>query len=185
MTMRIRTALLCAAFLLGGCAGPSGPEQSEVPGFKVSSEAISVVEFSQDGAWVHYNSPHDTFGLVVAQQIADYLRQKGHSAQAVPAGAAPVGPIVVTGRITMIDAGSRAARYFAGFGAGAAKFGVAGSVQNAQGEEIASFSDERWSGWGIFGGSSTSLVQKCMRSVGRDVGQMIHTGEYKTVETGN
>ncbi len=110
MILRIPVALLCAAFLLGACAGPSGPKQSEVMGYRASGEAISVIEFSQEGAYIHYNAPHDTFGLAIAEEIAGALRKEGHDADAVPAGGNPAGPIVVSGRILKIDAGSRATR---------------------------------------------------------------------------
>ena len=46
---------------------------------------------------------------------------------------------------------------------------------------MATFSDERWSSMGVFGGNSISLVRKCLRAVGQDVAKMIDTGQYRTV----
>ena len=129
---------------------------------------------------ISYNAPHDTFGLAVAEEIASALRKQGYDANAVPARGHAAGPIVVTGRVLLIDAGSRATRYLVGFGAGSAKFGVSGIVRNAQGQELARFSDERWSGFGVFGGNPITLVQKCLRAVGNDVARMLHTGKYRT-----
>jgi hypothetical protein len=180
MVLRASVTLLCSVFLLAACAGPSGPKQSELTGYKVSNEAISVMVFSEDGAFIHYNAPHDHFGRTIAEEIASGLRTQGHTASVVSAGENPAGPIVVVGRIAKIEAGSRATRYLIGFGAGSAKFGVTGVVQNGQGEELATFADERWAGVGVFGGNPIDLVQKCLRKVGQDVALMMHTGQYRT-----
>lgn len=181
MSRRLAISLLCAVFLLMGCAGPSGPKQTASSTFQVSEQEISVVEFGLEGARVTYNAPYETFGLAVAEEIAAALRKRGHVAHAIPAGGEVTGSIVVTGNVTRIDAGSRAQRYWVGFGAGAAKFGVEGGVKKADGNEVVRFSDERWSGFGVFGGNSISLVRKCLRAVGQDVAKMIDTGEYRTV----
>jgi len=187
MNKRVSIALLCAASFLVACAGqsgPSGPQQAESSRFRLSGQAISVLEFSLARAMVTYNAPYDTFGLAIAEEIAAELRKRGHQAEAVPAGGEVKGSILVMGDVERIDAGSRSTRYFVGFGAGSAKFGVDGSVKEAQGGEVATFSDERWSGFGVFGGSSTSLVRKCLRAVGQDVAKMIDTGQYRTVAEG-
>jgi len=136
------------------------------------------MEFSQDGADIYFNAPHDAFGLMVAEEIAGALRKRGHQAEAVPAGGTHSGEIVVSGRIVRINAGSRPLRYWVGFGAGAAKFGVDGQVTKADGGQVGSFSHERWSGFGVFGGNSVSLVQKCLRAVGNDIAKMVDTGMY-------
>ena len=59
---------------------------------------------------------------------------------------------------------------------------MTGIVKNAEGEELASFADERWAGIGFFGGDPVGLVRRCMSLVGKDVARMIHTGEYRTAE---
>ena len=163
------------------CAGPSGPSTQATGTHTLSSGTIAVVEFDQAGADVHYNGPHDSFGLVVAEEIASRLGKLGHSAKAVPAAGRHNAQTVVTGRITRIDGGSRATRYWVGFGAGAAKVGVAGSVREGN-REVASFSHDRWSGTGVFGGASASLLQKCLRAIGADVAKMIDKGQYTGVE---
>ena len=177
--MKLRLLALTAAMLLvSACAGPSGPGSVETKGVPLGDTKVTVLEFSQEGAAIRFNAPHDTFGLMVAEEIAAGLRASGHDAEAVPAGARPASGTVVTGRVTRIDAGSRALRYMVGFGAGAAKFGIEGKVVDAGGKELGTFSHERWSGFGIFGGNSVSLVQKCLRTVGLDVAKMIDTGVY-------
>lgn len=163
------------------CTGPSGPSTKATSTHAFSGGTIAVVEFDQASANVQYNGPHDTFGLVVAQEIASRLGKLGHNAKAVPAAGRHDAQTVVTGRVTRIEGGNRAARYFVGFGAGAAKVGVVGSVREGN-REVASFSHERWSGVGVFGGASASLLQKCLRAIGADVAKMIDTGQYTGVE---
>ena len=182
MSRRVSIVLVSLAWVLAACAGssgPSGPELSASAGYRASGEAITVVEFSQEGAEIHYNAPHDAFGLAVAEEIAGALRKRGHRADAVPAGAVPENPVIVSGRIVLIDAGSRVARWLAG--SGKAKFGVEGSLQRADGAKLASFANERWSGFGFLGGNPVSLVQKCLRAVGDDIAKMIDTGQYRGV----
>lgn len=177
--MRLHDMTLVLVLVLSlGCAGASGPDSVKAMGTALGKQSVSVVEFAQDGAVIQYNEPHGAFGLMMAEEIAGALRKRGHQAEAVPAGGKTPGDIVVTGRILEINAGSRALRYWVGFGAGSAQFGVAGDVAKAGGGELGSFSHERWSGTGIFGGNSVSLVQKCVRAVGNDVAKMIDTGAY-------
>ena len=90
--------------------------------------------------------------------------------------------MIITGRYTLIDGGSRAVRYFVGFGAGAARVRVEGDVATADGTQTAHFATGRGSGWGVFGGSSEALVQKCIRAIGGDVGDMVHKSEYYTIQ---
>jgi hypothetical protein len=178
MTFRIVTPFLALALLVG-CAGSSGPDRVDSAGTPLARESISVVEFSSAAAVVEYNEPHEAFGMMVAEEIAAALRKQGHQAEAVLAGANTTGDIIVTGGILEIQAGSRSLRYWIGFGAGSAEFAVAGEVSRAgTGDQLGNFSHERWSGTGMFGGNSVTLVQKCVRAVGADVAKMIETGAY-------
>lgn len=179
--MRIsRVAAMGSMLLLTACGGPTGPGGARVARApRLTGQQIAVSEFSLDGANVRYGGSSEAFGIALAEEIASSLRERGYQAQALPANAPPRGAIVVSGRITRVDGGSQALRYFVSFGAGATKFGAAGAVTGADGTRLAGFSDERWSGWGIFGGSSRSLLQKCVRQVGRDIADMVDTGEYR------
>jgi len=176
-----RVAAIAAACTLWACAGTtSGPEQTPPAEFQAPGERISVIEFSLEGASISYAAPYEAFGLLVAELIAAELRDRGHRADAVPAGGTPTGDFIVSGRITRIDGGSRAARYWSGqYGGGAAKFGLEGYVEAVDQETRAPFSDERWAGTGPFGGESVSLVQRCVRQVARDIAEMIHTGKFR------
>jgi len=177
--MRTLRGVFWFAWLSVACAGgPSGPERIETSGTAITRENISVVEFSLEGASIQYPESHVAFGLAIAEEIAGALRDRGHNAEAVPMGGAHSGHVVITGKVVRIDAGSRALRYWVGYGAGAAKVGVEGSVTKVDGGEAGTFRHERWSGFGVFGGNSVSLVQKCVRAVGRDIAEMIDTGNY-------
>jgi len=46
------------------------------------------------------------------------------------------------------------------------------------GNRIGAFADERRSGWGMFGGSGENLLQRDLREVAEDVGEMVATGDY-------
>lgn len=170
-------ALIAVLFLSVACAGPSGPSTQAAITHSLSGGTIAVMEFDQAGAEVDYSGPHDGFGLMVAESVASRLRRLGHDAKAIPASGRHDAQTVVTGRLTLIDGGSRSTRYWVGFGAGAAKLSIAGSVREGN-REVASFSRERWSGTGVFGGASASLLEKCARAVGADVAEMIDTGRY-------
>src|SRR5438874_1876334 len=66
---------------------------------------------------------------------------------------APGKTLVIRARLTKVDPGSQAARYFVGFGAGAVKIAIAGEiVDRASGKVLLRFVQERRSGLGAFGG---------------------------------
>jgi hypothetical protein len=82
--------------------------------------------------------------------------------------------LVVRARITKSDPGSQAARYWGGFGAGAAKVGIAGEiVDGGSGKVLVRFSQERRSGFGLFGGGYRELLDRTMRQIGGDVAGLI------------
>lgn len=82
--------------------------------------------------------------------------------------------LVVRARITKTDPGSRAARYFVGFGAGAAKIGIAGEVVDGRtGKVLVRFVQERRSFAGGFGGGYRDLLDRTLRQVGGDVAGLL------------
>lgn len=180
--IRLGVAASLALLVAAACAGPSGPDTAATQGTPLPDGKVSVLEFTQDGAQVSYGESTDAFGLTVASEIASALRKRGHDAEAVPRGGAPDGDVLVKGRILRIDGGNRATRYLVGFGAGAAKLGVEGEVERADGASLGSFSHERWAGMGVFGGATAALMAKCQRAVSHDVAEMIATGQYTRVE---
>lgn len=80
------------------------------------------------------------------------------------------GTLVVRTKVLTMDPGSRAARYWAGFGAGAARAEVSGEVVDAStGKVLLRFKQERRSGVGMAGGDYVKLMQRNLRTIGEDV----------------
>lgn len=92
----------------------------------------------------------------------------------VQPGAGGPGSLVIRARITKSDPGSQAARYWASFGAGAAKVGISGEiVDGGTGKVLARFTQERRSGFGLFGGGYRELLDRTLRQIGGDVAGLI------------
>jgi len=75
-------------------------------------------------------------------------------------GEVPEDALVVDGRFTVLNPGNRAKRYWGGFGAGKSKVCIEGRVVDANGSELATFSDCR-SGTGMFsfgGGKAEGMM---------------------------
>lgn len=88
---------------------------------------------------------------------------------------APGKTLVVRARLTKIDPGSQAARYFVGFGAGAVKIAIAGEiVDRSSGKVLVRFAQERRSAFGVFGGGYGGLFQRTARQLGGDIGELIN-----------
>jgi hypothetical protein len=84
------------------------------------------------------------------------------------------GTLVVRGKVTRMDPGSRAARYWAGFGAGAAKTEISGEVLDAaSGKVLLRFVQERRSGVGAAGGDYESLMERNLVTIGNDIGAVL------------
>lgn len=84
--------------------------------------------------------------------------------------------LVVRARVLTMDPGSRAARYWAGFGAGAARVELAGEIVDAAtGKVLVRFQQERRSGVGVAGGDYVKLMQRNLRAVGEDVALILRS----------
>lgn len=82
--------------------------------------------------------------------------------------------LIIRGKIVEINPGSRAARYFAGFGAGAAGAKVQGEIVDAKTKQVlARFTQERRSGTGAAGGGYEDLLNRDLKTIGGDVGRML------------
>src|SRR5437773_1039002 len=120
MRKRRVIAGLLALAVVAGCAGV----KRITPESPVFGLVVDVREFNVNRTHVtSFDGATDSFGLQVAQAIAQELRERGVEAQVLRSGT-PSGKVVVDGDVTLIDGGSRALRYWIGFGAGAAIFGV-------------------------------------------------------------
>jgi hypothetical protein len=110
---------------------------------------------------------------VLAERFVATLAKGGpfRDARVVRAGeTVPEGALVVEGRFVTIDPGSRAKRYFAGFGAGKSSVKVAGQVKDASGRVLAEFEQRRIGTMGMAGGDSLGKLMADSRSIGEDIG---------------
>lgn len=107
-----------------------------------------------------------------AGPFAEGLTQalKGKIAVSEGSGGKSGGTLIVRAKVLTLDPGSRAARYWAGFGAGAARVEVSGEVVDASsGKVLLRFKQERRSGVGVAGGDYVKLMQRNLRTIGEDV----------------
>jgi hypothetical protein len=96
------------------------------------------------------------------------------AAQALkPDEAVPAGAIVVEGKFLRLDPGSRAKRYFAGFGAGKSSVEVAGVVKDATGKTLATFEQRRIGAMGMGGGDSLGKLMADSRNIGEDIAKFL------------
>jgi hypothetical protein len=103
-------------------------------------------------------------GLKEAGGGLSVVRQEGDA----PAEA---GTLLLRGRVVEMDPGSRSARYWAGFGAGAARAKLSGElVDAASGRVLLRFTQERRSGVGMGGGGYVELLNRNLRAIGEDLG---------------
>ncbi|HSC21989.1 MAG TPA: DUF4410 domain-containing protein, partial [Solirubrobacterales bacterium] len=94
----------------------------------------------------------------------------GGRAQVAPGTAAEGPALLVRAKVVTMDPGSRAARYWASFSAGAARTELEGeAVDAATGKTLFRFKQERRSGWGVGGGGYVKLMNKNLRTIGKDV----------------
>ena len=161
---------------LGACA----PSPVRVAEPLPADAPITVVAFAVEPSGVHYEGSVDAMGLALAGQIADTLRRRGRNAQVASTPPVEGNGIIVRGRITTIDGGSRATRFWVGFGAGGASVAAEGEVVRADGTQVAPFKAVRSSSGmaDMFGGDSPVLVDKCVRAVAEDIAEMVATSHY-------
>lgn len=82
--------------------------------------------------------------------------------------------LVVRGKVTQMNPGSKALRYWVSFGAGQSRVEVAGEVVDAETNMVlARFVHARSSGIGMWGGDYTKFLTDDTRDVGEDVGKML------------
>jgi hypothetical protein len=85
----------------------------------------------------------------------------------------PGDALVIEGQFVTLDPGSRAKRYFAGFGAGKSAVAVNGTVKDATGRTVATFAQRRIGAIGLYGGDSLGKLMSDTRSIGEDIGEFL------------
>ena len=81
--------------------------------------------------------------------------------------------LIIEGKFLTLDPGSRAKRYFAGFGAGKSSVKVAGTVKDAGGRTLATFEQRRIGTMGMGGGDSLGKLMSDSRSIGEDIAKFL------------
>ena len=138
---------------------------------------IAVESF--DSAGVKLPDPNDNTYRAVQLAIRTikpaFMQGVAQKARRKAGANAPGKTLVIRARLTKIDPGSQAARYFVGFGAGAVKIAIAGDIIDAaSGKVLVRFAQERRSGFGAFGGGYAALFERTARQIGGDVGELIN-----------
>ena len=113
---------------------------------------------------------------VLAERFVSTLEKSGpfKSVRALKADeAVPEGALVVEGKFVTLDPGSRAKRYFAGFGAGKSSVKVAGAVKDSTGRTLATFEQRRIGTMGMGGGDSLGKLMSDSRSIGEDIAKFL------------
>ena len=91
-----------------------------------------------------------------------------------PGKTAEAGELHVRGKVTKMDPGSQAARYWAGFGAGAARTEITGEVVDGEtGAVLLRFKQERRSGVGALGGNYEELLDRNLITIGEDLANVL------------
>ena len=87
----------------------------------------------------------------------------------------PVSPgaLIVEGKFVELNPGSRAKRYFAGFGAGKSSVKVVGAVKDSTGRTLATFDQRRIGAMGLGGGDSLGKMMSDARSIGEDIAEFL------------
>jgi hypothetical protein len=84
------------------------------------------------------------------------------------------GTLLIRGKVIEMDPGSKAARYWAGFGAGAARAKLELEIVDAKTNDVlVRFTQERRSGVGMFGGDYQELMQRNLNQIGEDTAKLL------------
>lgn len=92
------------------------------------------------------------------------------------AGESGARTLIVRGKVTTLDPGSRGKRMFVGYGAGAARAAITGEIVDAStGEVLVRFTQERRSGIERFGRGSSyeEIMKRTILAIGRDVANIL------------
>jgi hypothetical protein len=85
----------------------------------------------------------------------------------------PPDAIVVEGKFREMDPGSRAKRYFVGYGAGKSGVMVEGTVKSADGTVLATFQQRRVGVMGMAGGDSMEKMKADTTKIGEDLAKFL------------
>jgi hypothetical protein len=161
--------------------GPDIDQLEIVKPFKLADyKAISVEPFGTEKAKLpdRDDNSYDAAAKVLASSTEGVVQGlRGSIEQRVAIDEKPsgdAGTLILRATVTVMDPGSRAARYWAGFGAGAARAEIEGElIDAATGETLLRFTQQRRSGVGVYGGDYQELMQRNLNAIGEDIAAML------------
>jgi hypothetical protein len=111
------------------------------------------------------------FSTIFAQGVRETLEKPVDLAEGAPSDARV---LRLRGRVLLLDPGSRAKRYWGGFGAGAVRVEVRCELVDAASSQVLlSFTQQRRSGFGGFGGDYEELMSRTIRQIGGDATNLL------------
>jgi Domain of unknown function (DUF4410) len=112
---------------------------------------------------------------IVAKETVRLVKELGlFSAVYVDSGdPLPENALVIEGRFTTLNPGSKAKRYWAGFGAGKGVMEIEGRVTNAAGDLLAEFRQKRLAVIGVFGGDYERKMRADSERFGDDIAEFL------------
>ena len=160
--------------------GPDIDSVEIVKTFKFSDYSKVVVE-PLDGSSAPKAEEPDMVGKVekvAANATTPFLEglKKGVPDAALASASPASAALIVRGKVTVLDPGSRAKRMWVGYGAGAARTAIEGEIVDAKtGQVLVRFTQERRSGIERFGRGSSyeEIMKRNLIAIGEDVGNLL------------
>jgi hypothetical protein len=113
-------------------------------------------------------------GLLADEFVAKVKTMGPFTEAAVLTGdVTPPDAIVVEGKFREMDPGSRAKRYFVGYGAGKSGVMVEGTVKSFDGTVLATFQQRRVGVMGLAGGDSMEKMKADTNAIGEDIAKFL------------
>lgn len=121
-----------------------------------------------------YKPVQEVLASVTETLVAGLKKETDRNVSIAASAPKTADTLIIRGKVVEINPGSRAARYFAGFGAGAAGAKIQGEIVDARTNQVlARFTQERRSGTGAAGGGYEDLLNRDIKTIGGDVGRML------------
>jgi len=114
---------------------------------------------------------------MLAERLVARLKELGPFSEVSlldAAAAPPADALVIEGKFTELDPGSRAKRYFVGFGSGKSGTTVEGSAKDSDGSLLATFDQRRIGVMGLGGGDSLGKLASDTKSIGEDLAKFLN-----------
>lgn len=112
---------------------------------------------------------------VLGEKLVATLAASPFKAARVAADGEAVAPdsLIVEGTFVTIDPGSRSKRFLAGFGAGKSSVKVVGTVKDASGRTLGTFTQRRIGAVGLGGGDSLGKLMSDSSAIGEDIAKFL------------